>query len=520
MDGHGNIPSFKGSRSAITESLLYIDGKLVSLKDYPFHYAIYDGAFPSILLKTARQISKSTLAANFTLAESIAIPFFKTLYVAPTKEQTSKFSNTRLSKTINYSPLLKQKFAGGDGTDNVMLKVLNNGSEVALSYAQDDADRIRGISADRIILDEIQDCDLGAIIPVIRECSANSNYGWITQAGTPKSLENGIEDLWVKSTQSEWIMKCDGCGSWNFIDGVKSIGLNGPICVKCGHGLNPRAGQWYDFNPGARAKGFHVSQPMLPLNCENPLRWDRILEKVETYPVHKLKNEVLGVSDSLGTRMLSKEDLEALCDPRFHLDRPPKSLEYSTVVGGCDWSGGGVNEVSRTVVWIWAVLPNHKLKVLYYKIFPGTNPVSDVAEVAAIADTFRVRMMVCDAGVGALANAFLREKLGPHRVIQTQYGANNQLIQWNKKDRYLIDKTAFVDSYMMLLKTKGVVYADIREMTPAINDTLAEYEEITAMGRKIWRHANSAPDDALHAQIFGWIAARIVTGELQLYRGE
>jgi hypothetical protein len=54
-------------------------------------------------------------------------------------------------------------------------------------------------------------------------------------------------------------------------------------------------------------------------------------------------------------------------------------------------------------------------------------------------------------------------------------------------------------------------------MKTAIDDMMNEYEDITATGRKVWTHAMSLPDDCLHAAIFGWLAFKIVTSDLQFY---
>ena len=522
-----SAPIIKATKSALAEGLLYIDGKPVSFQDYPFHYGIYDGVFPALLNMTSRQVGKSTLASNFTITESISIPFFKTLYVAPSREQTSKFSNTRLSKTLNYSPIIKKRFCSFEDTDNVFLKVLSNGSEISLSYATDDPDRIRGISADRIALDEVQDMDISAVLPVVKECAANSNYGYETYMGTPKSMENGIQHLWEQSSQTEWIMKCSGCNKYNFISDVKSIGLKGPICIKCGKVLSPREGQWYDMNPGVRLRGFHISQPMLPLNVENPARWERILDKMESYSPSKFKNEVLGVSDAIGTRMISKEELESLCDSRINIELKKnddllRRYRVKAFAGGVDWSGGGTTSASRTVCWVWGLLDDHRLVTLYYRVFPGRNQVEDVREVANVFQTFNCQLVCGDAGEGAVANAMLKELLGEHRVFQCQYGALAKQISWNGRDRWLLDRTAFIDSYMLFLKRKGAIFGEVRQMQAAINDILAEFEEVTqnGMGRKVWRHSPTTPDDALHAGLFGWVAMRILTGELQLYKNE
>ena len=186
------------TRTYVAEKLLWLDGKPFRLTDYPFFRGVYDIQVPEIVLKTGRQVSKSTCCANLMLIDSIMVPHFRTLYISPSREQTSKFSNTRLSKIIHYSPLIRNTYVDPKLPNNVLLQILSNGSEMSLSYADDDPDRVRGITADRELIDEVQDILYDAVIPVVKECMANSDYGYIIYAGTPKSMENTSGSCAVK----------------------------------------------------------------------------------------------------------------------------------------------------------------------------------------------------------------------------------------------------------------------------------------------------------------------------------
>lgn len=516
----------KYSRSHLAERLLHLDGAPFSLKDYPFYYAVYNTDARETLLKTGRQVAKSTYCSNLMIIDSIRIPHFKTLYVTPTKEQTSKFSNTRLTKTIHYSPHIRKNYIDTSLPNNVLLQVLKNGSLMVLSYAMDDPDRVRGNTADRDLIDEVQDVHYEAVIPVVKECMAASKYAYMAYCGTPKSMENTIEYLWQHSSKTEWIIKCEGCGSHQFIDSARSIGKHGVICIKCGHSLNVRDGFWYDFVKDARVKGFHVSQPMLPVNNESQERWDRILDKLETYSESKFKNEVLGVSDAIGTRFISQEEIMAMCHDYYIPESPPISPDLLEdcrfITGGVDWSGGGSEYVSRTVCWVFGYTNDSRYRTLYFKIFPSDNPIANVEEVARIFNACRCDIVVGDAGEGAVANSHLMRALGAHRVFQVQYGSFFKLMRWNKKDRYLIDRTAAIDSYMLVLKHQGAIFPNAPQMATPIQDMLAEYEESTMTGhggvsRKVWRHAPSAPDDCLHAQVFAWLAMKIARQDMELY---
>lgn len=516
-------------RSGLAETAFYLEGTPFSLQDYPFYRDVYDGGWPLVLLKCGRQVAKTTTGHNLILADSMCMPYFKTLYVAPTQKQAGGFSR-RLQKAIYYSPDVKDHFLDAQCLQNQWTRQLSNGSEVNVVYAKDDPDRIRSLSSDRNIYDEIQDMNLPTVRPVVDECMANSEYGWTLLAGTPKSMENGIESLWGFSTQSEWCIPCEGCNAWNFVESADSIGKRGVICVKCGKYLNTRSprAMWIDRRE-SDLKGFHVPQLILPRNNEPNIdgeyaRWNRILFKYEDpmYPESKFKQEVLGVSDAIGTRMVSKDDLLQLCKPyRFSAKPTPEILDQVTlVVAGVDWSGGGsAHYTSRTAIHVWGLLPDGRLKTLFYHIFPTGNAYDDIDEVAAICRKFEVKMVVGDAGGGAASNSGLMQKLGRWRVAQAQYGALPSLVKWNRRDRYMVDKTAAIDTMMLRYKNGGVIFAEPSQMEAAMNDILAEYEEITqyGQGRKIWTNSSLTPDDALHAQVFGWLAMEIALGNVNFY---
>lgn len=534
------------AKSDFVTKFLYLDGKPFSLEHYPFYVDVYNGEHDALLMKTSRQVAKSTTLSNFMIAESCGKPHFKSLFVSPSAEQTTKFSQTRVGKTIFYSPEIRSRWVSKDLSSRVFLKMFTNGSEIAFSYAADDPDRARGISADRVAYDEVQDILYDEVIPVVNESMSNSDYGFETYCGTPKSMENTIEQLWQWSTQTEWVMKCESCSKSQFYVTAKCIGKNGPVCLHCGAYINVRKGRWVDTNvykpgyTGKRIKGYHISQFILPKNVPSAFspgtrdyeiavkRWSKMLQKYETYPEFRFKNEVIGVSDAVGTRLVSKEDLEALCKD-YYVDDVPSAQSalgsVRTVVAGVDWSGGGMQGNSRTVLWIWGVTSgteqhNFKLKTLYFKIYPETNPISGgvVDHICKMCEHYKVELVMGDAGEGALANANLRERLGSHRAMQVQYrggggGSGNAIrpFVWNKVDRFLADRTMMIDHFFMYVKRGGVIYPSIKQMQMVIKDMLNEYEEVTSNGRKVWRHAPSQPDDALHAQIFGWIAAKYAT---------
>ena len=508
------------TRKALVETLLYLDGKPFRLKDYPFYNAYYSGNWQSTLLMCGRQVGKSVSAAGFSIVDAVAYPHFKILYISPSLKQTSIFSNTRVGKMLKHSPEL-QPFISG--TDNVFLKILANGSELLFSYATDNPDRARGVSADRVVYDEVQSIIYSEVVPVINECLANSPFGYVSYMGTPLTMDNTIQYLWDNSTQSEWVIKCEGCNKHSFYRGTKGIGKEGLLCLHCSKYVEPRNGFWVDMSPDKstdplepkKTKGFHIPQLILPSNTEDSSRWGRILDKLNTYTEAKFKNEVLGVSDSLGTRLLGLEELEACCGD-FGVPNP--NHRGVIITGGVDWSGGGSKGYSRTVAWAFSSDPSgDQLVTVWFKIYPNTNPVDVVEDIAENFVKCNVQLIIGDAGEGALANSLLQKKVGNIKVFQLQYCSSASPLKWNNADRYLGDKTTLIDNYMLILKKKKVTFPRVDLMRVAFKDMLSLYEETTMSGKKIWTHSPASPDDSLHAQVFCWIAQKVVKRQLSFY---
>ena len=132
------------SRSEFTENFLYLDGKPFSLDDYPHMRAIYNSPAPEIVLKTSRQVGKSTSLANIMITNSAMIKYFRTLFVAPTVEQTKVFSHDRVNPALEGSPFIKDYYMNSTIVQNVFMKQLLNGSRMYLRYALLSADRLRG----------------------------------------------------------------------------------------------------------------------------------------------------------------------------------------------------------------------------------------------------------------------------------------------------------------------------------------------------------------------------------------
>lgn len=468
----------------------------------------------------------STSLANFLLTEGVSIPQFRSLFVAPSKEQTSRFSNTRFAKSLFFSPLIKKHFITNSmPANNVTLRMLANGSEFFFSYASDDAERIRGVSADRICYDEVQSMILEAIEPVIRECLGASRYKYRMYCGTPLSAENDIEVLlWQKSTKNEWVVKCKHCGGNNIL-GWKNIGPRHLICSneKCEKEIDVRNGSWFKTNPKASNFGFRIPQIALHRNVATKEAYQSIIDKRNDYSKAQFNNEVLGVSDAMGARLISVNHIKALCEDYYWEDYAvnPKNMHgVAEVVGGIDWGGQSPTNVSRTTLGILGILPDGRLRLLYGKIYPSGHAIRDLDDIAKICTLFQCRIVVGDSGEGMLANAQLRQKLGYHIVFGNRYSGQKGTIKYNNNQNdpgYHSDKTIIIDQVMHCIIARRFQFPHWELMKKFSDDIMAAYEETTKEGRRIWKHAATRPDDFLHSLALGWLASKIVTGQVVMY---
>jgi hypothetical protein len=315
-----------------------------SFKERPHLRRIYDTACRRVLLMCARQVEKSTLLGNISIAYSCIVPGYRTLYVSPSATQTKTFSADRIKEPLETSTFLRQ-FTTKMLSMNILEKQFINRSKITLRYAFLNADRCRGIPAWALFLDEIQDI-LADNIPVIEACQNHAPKRWRRNiySGTPKSLDNTIETYWSSmSTMNEWVVPCEGCNNWNIL-GEKNIGRKGIVCTKCGKYLNaqhPRA-QWAAQRQFDDVKvpfeGYRISQLMVPW-----VDWNEILIAYEKHGRDKFYNETLGISYDSGMRPLTRAQVMAVCNPEITM-YDSKQREYykqlsaaQPIFAGIDW---------------------------------------------------------------------------------------------------------------------------------------------------------------------------------------
>lgn len=494
-----------------------------SFEDRPYLKPVYNTTSPRVLLKCGRQVEKSTYLGNRLLALTCIQPNLTSLYVSPTNQQTKTFSNDRIAEPLGVSPRLRAWTDSGL-QQNVFHKKFINRSQIVLRYAYLNADRVRGIPADLVCIDEIQDI-LTDNIPVIEECIAHSSLKYKLYSGTPKSLDNTIEGLWIdESTQNEWVVPCDHCGGgdyrhWNVLDEA-NIGPKYLVCDLCMKQIYPTHAdaQWASLNPSPRVPnpmdGYRIPQIMVPW-----IGWSDILNKQLTYSRGKFHNEVLGLSYDSGTRPLTRQDVMDNCTSAYDLS--PSSLESARMMSratgtrvfmGIDW---GTGEQTYTTVTVCAYL-DQKFTVLYIRRFEGpeSEPLVQLARVKELVHLWGVSIIGADYGGGFDRNDDLLRTFGPRKIFKYQYSTVTAAkIKWDPGlARFMLNRTEVMSDVFNALKRRDVFALPKWEdfEVPFGQDFLnifAEYSESRRMSE--YKKSRGVTDDSYHALLYAFVVSQI-----------
>lgn len=469
---------------------LNLNGKPYHLHEhFPFSPVFKTSMPRRLLLKTGRQVSKSTSLASHGVVLSNCIPNFKTLYICPLYEQIRRFSNNYVRPFIDRSPV-KTLWSGTTTENSVLQRTFKNHSMMIFSFALLDADRIRGVSADKVAIDEVQDMDPDHL-PIITETMSHSDWSIQQYTGTPKSLDNPIEGLWRRSSQAEWFIPCYHCSEWNIPSleyhieamlGPYSEWISGKrpaiVCHKCQKPIDPRPphGRWVHRYPERRMRfsGLHVPQIIMPLHCCRPDKWQELLSKRETTAPNVFFNEVLGESVDAGQKIVTETDLRRASDLPWANDpnNPSEKMtnllrHYKMRIMAVDWGGGGEAGVSFTTCALMGITPDNRIHVLWGKrLLTPSDHLREAREVIHWVSKFGCQLVAHDyTGAGTVRETVLVQAgYDIDRLMPIAYvrAASSKLLRHipasplHDRSHYRLDKTRSLLYTCQAIKLKMV----------------------------------------------------------------
>lgn len=484
--------------------------------------ALFDTPKRKRLWKMSRQVGKSTGGAAEGTTRCATIPNFKILYVAPVYDQVSKFSKDRVDAIIESSPLIQSQV----GTpDNETEKKFKKGGKYYMAWAKHRPDNIRGVTADMVHYDEVQDQDLEEIEPVINEvCFTSQLYNLRLYTGTPKSLANGIEKKWQESDQREWLVRCGRHDPAKWIRlGIRNIGKRGPVCHACGNLLDVSQGQWVKHSEGKIA-GFHVHQLNLKIShmimqdgewVPHQPSWNEIIEKLEDNPEAKFLNEVLGESADTADVTLTEAHLKSAANADVSIHKEPLAKwTDGQMFAGIDWGHGD----AATALVIGRFIDGY-FQVLFCKKYTGKqcDPDYAVPDIAHICKKWRVQRIHCDHGGGFAMTQDMRDIFGKKvtaNIWSTSAKAADR--KWKTDDvkvpRLTLNKPEAIAQVLRNIRKCDIRLPKWEEFKDGFSqDLLNVRRELVEKrnGEQRERYVKAGHDDLFHALCYAWIIGKV-----------
>lgn len=486
--------------------LLSLQGQPYTLANYQVMEPLFATTVPwQVVYKCARQVSKSTSLAAQGLVQAATTPYFRSLYVLPLYEQCRRFSSNVLRPFVNESPI-KGLIIDSGCEQSVLQKSFINHSIMYFTFAFLDCDRVRGIAADKLAIDEAQDMDWD-FLPIIGEVLSASKWGIKQYSGTPKTFDNTLEALWSDSSQAEWFIPC-GCGHWNIpavqfdavamIGPVSNIKTHGTalVCGKCRKPIDATKGAWIHKYPERRIQfaGYHVPQIVMPLHYASDKKWTELLTKMNKRSNAVVMNEVLGESCDVGTKLVTVEELRRACILHKLDLEAAKGVRfterYIQRILGVDWGGGGEDKVSYTTISIVGLRPDYKQEVLWAeRLHVAVSDVDEVNRIIELFSLFSCHYIAHDfAGSGSVHETLLIQAGFPmNKIIPFSYvrTGGKSLIVHHSPDTgsirhyYALDKTWSIMLLCMLVKTGHLMFPEYTSAKDLVDDFLHLVEHKT-----------------------------------------
>lgn len=491
------------------ESFVYLRGKPLSFEGRPYLRDVYNSTARRVVLRCSRQVEKTTYICNIVVHAAVTLPGVHIVVVFPRHDQASVFAKSRLKPVICQSPVVRRILLGKQARDpQVNHMRFSNGSEVYVRAAYLSADAVRGIDADYLLVDEHQDvCD--GVLPVLEETLSHSQHRRVFLTGTPKSIDNHLEDAFNRSTANEWRVPCQ-CGQQIFLD-EKCLGLKGPICPECQEAINPKQGIWVPRNPDSIwGDGFTLNHLVTPW-----LNYPELLERQQSYNPALFRNECLGLPTYLGDHIVTREEVEQCCQKY----RMAASLEdvhvghRNSLIAGIDWGGG---TVSRTVLAIGYMGDNDHFNIVFMERYHAQEDPDEILRaIVRRLNQFRVRLAATDgAGIGSVYNGLLLNMVPQLMGLYAMfYSAADQTPRqykgrlWN----WTIGRTPSIGMVFTRIKKQRIRFPRIEDCSSFLDEIWCETAEHDDHNRAIrYTHPETQQDDTLHAINYAATLARLV----------
>lgn len=481
-------------------------------------FDIYREKHPRVIVVTGRQVEKSTAARNKILADMNTNEGLTALYTAPRAEQVSRFSAERIKTGMNQSQggVLKDSILK-KGKDTASFIQFDSKSNLYLYSCWAEGDAIRGIAAQRVYADEVQDMTSSAR-ETVEECLGHAKGGGqMFHFGTPKNSGSEFHRLWELSDKKEWYVECSDCGHNQkmTVGNIFKLDPEKPAyfgCTKCKTELDRGIGKWVSENTGEGKKihysGYHITQLMCSW-----ISADNILYKKATYSEQKFKNEVLGEFHNVYGKTLDFQNIMDVTDIKRKLLKDCTFPSYM----GVDWGSGNNSFSVITILGVEEIDGELKLVYRFVKKYTTTSYGDIIKEIHRLKKLYNVENTVIDLGDARRQFEELLVEY-PDSISACQYVlALKNPYKWDKKTRiHTVDRSSHIEKIIDLFHKKKIVIP-YDKLTIQITDELmwlfehltaleAEWVEPSSGNTGYTRYLHSTPDDGFQSLVYAYLA--------------
>ncbi len=484
--------------------------------------ALEKDAKPVVIVK-GRQVGATTMAAALELFFTCSSLFGKNnrppmriMHCFPLLEIGYRYTKQKLNTMIRSATpdnnaakkLGKSKTyienkidKTSSANDSISFKQFENGNCVLIESTGLTADRLRSITCDVILYDEVQDIP-GAALSNSSKSLTKAQYGPDGMGvqvyfGTPKQKGTDFHKIWLASSMQYFHLGCESCqktfplytpesDDWMKIwveDDLPPKHISHGFIVKCphcGHQSDKRdaaeLGKWIPLNdnPNAKYIGFHLNQLYMPT-----LNRDYVInQRPENHPYNTeraYQNEVMGEFFSGQSFLITAEEIKEKCGD---LDRKFSSRidvsKNKLVFAGFDWGekvdpdatviGEKDNLTRRGQSFSSCVVLTMEgaglLSVEYAKLLKSNDPSYKRMFIQTILNQFSVHLCVSDIGHAEDLTKEMAMEYGPRFLASRAAGGNIKnhvkYIDDITPKELIFDRNYQIDQLIQLLK-KGMI---------------------------------------------------------------
>lgn len=550
---------------AFTEHYLKLKGKpfklthsgwkhMADIYRYIALKAIEKSGKPVVIVK-GRQVGATVMAAALDLYFTASGLFgynnapVTVLHCFPNLASVQRFSQSQLNELIDTSVndyINQQKLGYNEKTkkvsiaktpDNMTLKQFRGNNKLWIESLGADSDRIRGISTDFILMDEVQDMTATAIGVALKTSiqSKYGNNGVHVYFGTPKAKGSYFEvSLWNESDKRYYFLCCTNqeCGHYFMLstpgtNGWEKIWLYDQIiqCPKCLHEEDKRVlienGKWIATEPlnkdGTEKQfvGYHISLLYSP-TIDKKYILNQRPENNRSSSERIYYNEVIGEFYSGNDMPITADEIYEKCrDPERSFATRILPGERKTWMG-VDWGGkvdsnnSGAGQ-SYSCVVVLSANNSGILNVEFAYKMKSTDFQYKMSIVKEMYKKFNLQLVAADLGygqaeVGELQKIYGNRFLGcvSSGMIKkpVMYDPDLLQIKWNK-DHYIEEIFDLMRKGKIRLPWRS--FEKIDWLVEHITSMEVEHTNVGGIPKKVYKKGPTQ-NDGLMALIHAYLA--------------